>query len=266
MRLALALLAVSLSCGDNRSGFDAAPDSDQSIDDGFRQVEMLARPGINELLLISQELLNAYNATAPSFADLPAPALAAVTAEAKTVLQAFYLGACLLNGVLGLDADGGLKPAGMTCHAVGGALFEGGDPLAGTVLTADSVTAAQTYADKVFAQFIPDVMRIDTKFTSAYESPCASLDAIPLLCGGRRLDDDTIDITYDYFLNGVATVTDPPLYNQLSALVSDGVNFSTTSAAENGRGTRIPFAATIANPQQGHPAVSDEFPYSAPPL
>jgi hypothetical protein len=108
-------------------------------------------------------------------------------------------------------------------------------------------------------------MRIDTKFTSAYESPCGSLDAVPLLCGGRRLDDDTIDITYDYLLNGVATVTDPPLYNQLSALVSDGVNFSTTSAAENGRGTRIPFAETAANPQQGHPAVSDEFPYSAPP-
>jgi hypothetical protein len=53
-------------------------------------------------------------------------------------------------------------------------------------------------------------------------------------------------------------------YTQFSALVSDGVNFSAT-VAQN-KGNRVPVSSTQNNPQQGHPAVSDSFPYSAPPL
>ncbi len=266
--VSVAIFAFAISCGDNKAQIiDASPDADESVDDGYRQVEMLARPGINEALIISQDFLNAYNATAPTFAGVPESALNAVVAEAKTVLKALYLGACLLNGVIpGLTAATGVKPAGITCHAIGGALFEGGDPLAGTELTSASKTASRTYADKVFAQFIPDVMRIDTADVSAYETPCGNLETVPLLCGGRFLNDDTIDITYDYLLNGVGTATNPPVYNQFSALVSDGVNFSTTMAAENGKGSRVPFTATAANAQQGHPGVSDGFPYSAPPI
>ncbi len=265
----IAIFAFAISCGDNSKGqpIDAAPDADESVDDGFRQVEMLARPGINEALLISQDFLNAYNATAPTFAGVPSSALNAVIAEAKTVLKALYLGGCLLNGVIpGLTAATGVKPAGITCHAIGGALFEGGNPLTGTVLTPASNTAAQMYADKVFSQFIPDVMRIDTDVVSGYETLCGNANAVPLLCGGRFLNDDTIDTTYDYLLNGAGTPQNPPVYNQFSALTSDGVNFSTTAAAENGKNSRIPFAETSANPEQGHPAVSNAFPYSAPPI
>ena len=262
-RLALALFA--LSCGDNGKGSPIdAPD--ESVD-GYRQVEMLARPVINEALLISQDFLNTYNATAPTFAGVSESSLAAVVGEAKTVLRALYLGACLLDGVIpGVTPATGLKPAGMECLAIGGALFVGGDPLAGTVLTGPASVGAQAYADKVFAQLVPDVMRIDTAVASGYETPCADPDSVPLLCGGRLLDDDAIDITYDYLLNGLGTPTSPPSYGQLSALVSDGVNFSTTAPGENGRGTRIPFAETSANAQQGHPAVSDVFPYGAPPI
>ena len=55
--------------------------------------------------------------------------------EAKTVLKALYLGACLLNGALGLTADGG-REAGRPAPAakVGTANIWVGGMLNGTVL------------------------------------------------------------------------------------------------------------------------------------
>jgi hypothetical protein len=264
--LALAAFTLLASCGDNNQGttVDAAPDTQDETSDGFVQVEHLARPGINEALIITTDFLNAYNATAPTFAGVPEAALGQVVAEAKTVLKALYLGACLLNGALGLAPANGVKPAGITCHVTGPAIWTE-NSLAGVTLTDASKTAAQAYADKVFAQFIPDVMRIDTGVDSFYQTLCGDGASVPLLCGGRFLNDDTIDITYDYLLNGAATPTSGAgfTYNQVSALVSDGVNFSRT-AAQN-RGSRIPTAATANNTQQAHPDVSNTFPYSAPP-
>src|SRR5689334_18653763 len=89
----------------------------------YRQVEHLARPGINEALLFTEAFNAGYNATAPSFAGVPNDTLNAVVGEAKTVLKALYLGTCLINGAVKLSPADGLKPAGMQCHAVGGALF-----------------------------------------------------------------------------------------------------------------------------------------------
>ncbi|MDB4957119.1 MAG: hypothetical protein JWO36_4688 [Myxococcales bacterium] len=227
----------------------------------YTQVEHLARPGINEALLITTGYLNGYNATAPSFAGVDQATLGAVVGEAKTVLKAVYLGSCLLNGALGLTAAQGVKPAGMTCHAVGAAVWTEGT-LAGVTLTAASVTAAQAYADKVFSQFEPDVMRIDTAVTSNYLTLCGDASSTPLLCGGRRLRDDTIDITYNYLINGAGTPKGA--YNQVNALTSDGVNFSSDDAQNSGN----TIASTgIVNPQQYHANVSDTvFPYSAAPL
>jgi Domain of unknown function (DUF4331) len=264
--LSIAVFALLISCGDNKaSTIDAPIDSpDVEVDDGYAQVEHLARPGINEALIITTDFLNAYNATAPTFAGVPESALNQVVAEAKTVLKALYLGACLLNGALGLSPAAGVKPAGITCHVTGPAIWTE-NSLAGVELTAASKMAAQAYADKVFAQFIPDVMRIDTGVDSFYQTLCGDGTTVPLLCGGRFLNDDTIDITYDYLLNGAATPTSGAgfTYNQVSALVSDGVNFSRT-AAQN-RGSRIPTANTANNPQQAHPDVANTFPYSAAP-
>ena len=266
----IALLSFAMSCGDNNK---TGPTGDGSIDagpeeDDFVQIEHLARPGINEALIITSAFNIGYNSAAPSFAGVPTSTLNAVVAEAKTVLKALYLGACLLNGVIpGLTAATGVKPAGMTCHAIGGALFVENNPVTGVTRTAATETAAQAYADKVFAQFIPDVMRIDTAVDSNYLTLCGDATTAPLLCGGRFLNDDTIDITYDYLLNGAGTPADgSAVYNQVSALTSDGVNFSTTAANQNGKGSRIPFTETQGNEQQGHPAVSNDFPYSAPPL
>ncbi|HEY5933952.1 MAG TPA: hypothetical protein VIU61_04940, partial [Kofleriaceae bacterium] len=159
----LIVLLLIAGCGDDGP---TNPGTDAPIDpvDGppqsgkYKQIEHLARPGINEALLISEGFLAGYNATAPTFAGVPGPTLDAVVGEAKTVLKALYLGTCLLNGVAGLNPQNGLHPAGMECHAVGGAVFEAD----GVTQTAASITAAQTYADAVFARFIPDVMRVDT--------------------------------------------------------------------------------------------------------
>ena len=260
--LALALI-VTTACSNSSSG--PGPDAGSGTPPttvGFHQVEQLARPGINEALLISEAFNAGYNATAPSFAGVPADTLDAVVGEAKTVLQALYLGACLINGVAGLTPDTGVKPAAIKCHAVGPAIWMAD----GVTLTPQSKTAAAAYADKVFSQFIPDVLRVDTSVTSGYLTPCGDLSSTPLLCGGRFLNDDVIDVTYDYLLNGAANYLTPgdggALDQQVLALVSDGVTYS-KDPAKNALSLSKP---DPTNEQQGHPDVSQTFPYSAPPF
>lgn len=264
-RSAIALLLVGIlasACGDDAA---VTPDGSNPMPDApntakvYRQIEHLGRPAINEALLISNDFLNGYNATAPSFKGVDPATLNMVVGEAKTVLKALYLGGCLLNGALGLSAAAGVKPGAITCHAVGGALWVGGQ-LNGTVLTPESVTAAQAYADKVFAQFIPDVLRIDTTVAvSTYLSPCMDLNTNPLLCGGRFVNNDVVDITYNYLLAGAAIPKGA--FNQFNALVTDGVNFSLNDAENVSN-----FVTPVPNPQQGHPSISQAFPYSAAPL
>lgn len=260
---ALALLVLA-SCGSDPAPMMATPDAAvPPTDPVYHQIEQLARPAINEALLISSAFNAGYNATAPSFAGVPTDTLNAVVGEAKTVLQALYLGGCLLNGVIpGLTAATGVHPAGMTCHAIGGALFTENDPLTGVNLTAASISNAKDYADKVFAQFIPDVLRVDTSEpVSRYLSLCGDPSKpTPLLCGGRFLNDDVVDITYDYLLAGAAITKAAPL--QFRALVSDGVTFSPDDANNYGN-VSVPDAS---NGQQGHPNVSNTFPYSAAPF
>ena len=260
---ALALIAAT-ACSSSSSG--PGPDAGTGVpptNAGFHQVEQLARPGINEALLISEAFNAGFNATAPSFAGVPVDTFNAVVDQAKTVLSALYLGACLINGVAGLTPDTGVHPAAIRCHAVGPAIWMAD----GVTLTPDSKAAAKAYADKVFDQFIPDVLRVDTDVaTSSYLVPCGNLDSRPLLCGGRFLNDDVIDVTYDYLLNGAANYLSPgdggALDQQVLALVSDGVSFS-KDPAKNSLGLARP---DPANQQQGHPDVSTTFPYSAPPF
>jgi hypothetical protein len=255
---ALALIVTTAcSTGSSSPGPDAG--AGPGTTGGFHQVEQLARPGINEALLISEAFNAGFNATAPSFAGVPPETLNAVIDQAKTVLSALYLGACLINGVAGLTPDTGVKPAAIKCHAVGPAIWMAD----GVTLTAASKKAAAGYADKVFGQFIPDVLRVDTSVTSSYLVPCGTLDSSPLLCGGRFLNDDVIDVTYDYLLDGAAEYLTPgPVDPQVLALVSDGVTFSKDAA----KGALSLSTPDPANQQQGHPDVSMSFPYSAPPF
>ena len=260
---ALLAAAVTAGCSDGPAKMvDAGMPPVDSPPTGttYRQIEQLARPGINEALLFTAAFNNGYNATAPSFAGVPTETLNAVVGEAKTVLKALYLGACFLNGAVNLSPADGLKPAGIPCHAVGGGLFVE-NALTGVTLTADSRAAAQAYADKVFAQFIPDVLRVDTSLpTSTYLALCGDATSTPLLCGGRFLNNDVIDITYDYLLAGAAITRDSPA--QFRALVSDGVVFSFDDA-NNVSSLSLP---DKNNPQQDHPNVSQAFPYSAAPF
>ncbi len=267
--LAIALSLVAAACGDDggNNPVDAAPGDDggsgSGLDAGpgpitYVQIEQLARPGIAEALLLSNGFLAGYNATAPTFTGVPAATLGDVIAEAKTVLKAIYLGTCLVNGIAGLNAQNGAKPGGLECAAVGGNVFTNGNALTGDTLTQAAKDGAQAYADRVFSQFIPDVMRIDTTIDSAYFSGPALCNGAaansPLLCGGRKLEDDVIDITYFYLLAGAAVPTglagSQAGQAQATALISDGVSY----------------AGAANNPNQGHPPTSSSFPYSAPPI
>lgn len=268
--IALGLLVTTASCGDDKAtgatcgagttlvngvcepvDIDAGPINPPT----FVQVEHLARPGINEALLLTSAFNAGYNATAPSFTGVDAATLGLVVGEAKTVLKALYLGTCLVNGLAGLNATNGLHPAGFACADVGAGVFEAD----GVTIKATSATAAQAYADRVFGQFEPDVMRIDTSVTSSYLTLCGTPADSPLLCGGRFLNDDVIDVTYDYLLAGAAIGAGDAL--QLRSLVSDGVSFSATQASASSLSVADP-----TNPNQGHPSVTNGFPYSAPPF
>ena len=261
-RLALCFALLASACGDDNTPpmnmADAAPPDGGPIVK-WVQIEQLARPGINEALLISEGFLDGYNATAPTFEGVPPAVLDQVVGEAKTVLKALYLGSCLLNGALGLTPAQGVKPAGKTCHAVGPAIWTE-NSLTGVTLTADSKQHAQEYANKVFDQFILDVMRVDTSVTSGYLTLCGDANSKPLLCGGRQVRDDVIDITYNYLINGAGTTKGA--YDQVRALTSDGVQFSSTDANNSGNVT-LP---DPSNDGQFHVNVSNAFPYSARPF
>jgi hypothetical protein len=254
---AVALLVTVASCGD--TAMNPAPDAAPPNGTTFHQVEQLARPGINEALLITEAFNAGFNATAPSFAGVPPDTLNAVVGEAKTVLKAVYLGSCLINGALGLNKTSGVHPAGLECHEVGPAIWTEGT-LAGVTLTQASKDAAEAYAKKVFDQFIPDVLRVDTTGDSNYLKLCGDANAKPLLCGGRFLNDDVIDVTYNYLINGAMTQKGP--FDQVRALTGDGVNFSSDDT-NNSDNVSLPDPANL---QQGHPNVSKSFPYSAPPF
>ncbi|CAN5436502.1 hypothetical protein BH11MYX1_BH11MYX1_48700 [soil metagenome] len=141
----LLLLTAIGACGDDKNvvidGQGSGSGSNNPDAAGpavYKQVEHLARPGINEALLFTFAYNNGYNATAPSFAGVDTATLGLVVGEAKTVLKALYLGVCVTNGLAGLTADNGLHPAGLACAAVGTGVFSDS---AGTVIAAASAKA-----------------------------------------------------------------------------------------------------------------------------
>src|SRR5688572_15329803 len=74
---------ILLLAGCARSEFET-----QLSNDAYQQIERLGRPAVNEGLVVSNDLLNAYNMIMPSL-DLSAKA-APVLKEAGGVLQALY--------------------------------------------------------------------------------------------------------------------------------------------------------------------------------
>ena len=175
----------------------------------YIQIERLGRPAINEGLVLSNANLNAFNSIPPSL-DLRTdiPAVDAVLTEATAVLTVVHN--------LGMNA--GLTPP--------------------TVAT-------------VTAQFLPDVLRIsvndadygtlhalnangdrtsNSKQNEVAYTACVSVTSgAPLLCGGRKIRDDVIDITLSYLAGGAGqaapaagTPTNVPAY-----IVSDNISYTT---------------------------------------
>lgn len=157
---------LAISCGsDDDDNSSSAPQQEQEtvvgpLGAGATQVERLARPAINEGLIISNEFLNAFNSIPPS-ADL-SDAAAPVREEAALVIDA---------------AD----------------MIDGKD---------DLPTSAVTNA------FLPDVMRIDTRLDIAPGKTAYNADVsgdLGMLTGGRKIEDDVIDITLSFLVSADAT-------------------------------------------------------------
>lgn len=148
------------------------------------QIERLARPALNEGLVLSNESLNAFNSIPPS-ADL-SDAAAPVRAEVAAVLDAADL----------IDEKDDL-----TVEAVAGA-------------------------------FLPDVMRIDTNVDipvgkTAYNADLSGDKGI--LTGGRKLEDDVMDITLSFVVAGDAT----------GEAVKDGVSYAGKRGNQAQRGHQL---------------------------
>lgn len=134
------------------TGCSGDDDDDDDDEIAYVQIERLARPGINEALIVTNEYLNAFNAIPPS-ADLSADA-ALVVGEAVATLNAIDM----------LEGNDNVDP-----NIIAGA-------------------------------FLPDVMRIDTAIAVAVTSgsyAAATGGALGILTGGRKIEDDVIDITYN---------------------------------------------------------------------
>lgn len=203
------IISSTVLAGCSGSSTSFTPTPAPTVEAEYVQIERLARPAINEGLVLSNDNLNAFNSIPPSL-DLRSdiPAVAAVLNEAVAVLSV----------VFNLGTNAGLTPP-----AVG----------------------------DVAGQFLPDVVRIsvdDAHYGTlhtvqanasrsgdsdqnevAYTSCVSLVSGSPLLCGGRKIRDDVIDITLSYLAGGAgfaapaASPGDIPSY-----LVSDQISYSTT--------------------------------------
>ncbi|MEW6278994.1 MAG: DUF4331 family protein [Candidatus Eremiobacterota bacterium] len=162
--LMAALLGAGLmtGCGEDNVAPGAAQAQPAPIADGnFTQVERLARPAINEGLLLTNDFLNAYNAIPPS-ADTSAAAQP-VLAEAAATLTA------VRTAGVGL----GVGPGPTVQQVVDGFIPD--------VMRIDtSLAVAPGTASYNQAVFLPN--------------------GSPMLVGGRKLSDDVIDITLSYLI------------------------------------------------------------------
>lgn len=162
-----------------------------SVSGTYVQVERLGRPAINEALIFQNANLNLWNSVSPS-----------------------------------ID----LTPAG------GGIVTEAG----GTLTAINSYATGQGLmpppVSQVVSGFLPDVMRVDT--TKAFPGASATLTSIgggmayagclgatkAILCGGRKLRDNVVQITVNYLANGLnaglAGVTYDPMTQGPPALLT----------------------------------------------
>lgn len=191
------------NCGD---GFRATMNTNLAAQinvDGtqYMQIERLARPAVNEGLVLSNDKLNAFNSIPPTL-DLATdnPAVLSVLKEASAALD-----------------------------------------------LVDSLEGANNFGDgfdsEVVAGFLPDVMRIDTSKsippgTAAYNGDFVLVEGTKaaMLTGGRKLEDDVIDITLSYLV-----AADPS-----GGTIKDNVSYQSTPG-NTGTGHKMLFGQTAYN-------------------
>lgn len=216
--LVVFMALVATACGSSSGSGSAAMTTSS-----YLQIERLGRPAINEGLVLSNSNLNAFNSIGPAL-DLRSdiPAVNAVLTEATAVLTV----------VFNLGTNAGLTP-----------------PAVGTVA----------------GQFLPDVLRIsvndadfgtlhalnanadrtsNSKLNEVAYTSCVSLTAgAPLLCGGRKIRDDVIDITLSYLAGGAAQAAPGAAGAVPAYAVSDAISYSTAHAVSNPLLSTFPFLA-----------------------
>lgn len=181
------------NCGQGFEAYKTMNLAAQTNVDGtqYMQIERLARPAVNEGLVLSNDKLNAFNSIPPTL-DLATdnPAVLSVLQEASAALD-----------------------------------------------LVDSLDGANNFGDgfnsEVVAGFLPDVMRIDTSKAIPPGTPGYNGDFVlvegtkaAMLTGGRKIEDDVIDITLSYLVSADPT----------GATIKDNVGYQ----------------ATTGNPATGH--------------
>ncbi|MEK7358520.1 MAG: DUF4331 family protein [Bdellovibrionota bacterium] len=175
----------------------------------YQQIERLGRPGINEALVLSNDKLIAFNSIGP---DLD---LAVSNATVLEVLKEASAALDLFDSLAGGDNFG------------------------------------NGFDSQVVAGFLPDVMRIDTSKvipvgTAGYTGDLILVDGTQaaMLTGGRKLEDDVIDITLNYLVlaNPAGPLTDGVSYEGAAGNAAQGHKKLNGQTAYNGPAT-FPFLA-----------------------
>ena len=145
------------------------------------QVEQLARPAINEGLLVTNTFLNTYNAVGPAFVR-----------------------AALTNST---------SPEGT---AAGPLLAEATANLAKFVALNTTITgpAVNTTVTAIVGALLPDVMRIDTTLNISLTQDAfnSTVNNVGSPVGGRKLTDDVIDTVLQVATQGAVTSDGVPYY------------------------------------------------------
>ncbi|MBS2040023.1 DUF4331 family protein [bacterium] len=186
-KLAISLFAAAAliaGCGSTDDSFVAnnntlQPTTPQGT--SLKQIEQLARPGINEALLFTNAFLNTYNAVSPQFV---ATALAnAASPEGQAAAPIFTEATTVLNLIMNAPQVAGL-------------------------------TGLLTTPNQAVAAFLPDVMRVDSSLNilPAQTAYSFKLNAVNSPVSGRKLMDDVIDITYIVLLDATGGVNDHVKY------------------------------------------------------
>lgn len=165
------------------------------------QVEQLARPAINEGLLVTNTFLNTYNAVGPAFVR-----------------------AALTN------------PTGPEGTAAGPIFAEATSNLAKFVALNTTITgpAINTTVTAIVGALLPDVMRIDTtvNISLTQEAFNSTVNNVGSPCAGRKLTDDVIDTVLQVATQGAVTTDGVPYYrppgNTNGSIGHDFLNGQTT--------------------------------------